>query len=508
MDRRFFRTLFFGPPSNAPVTVTSPRRLLFDAGMTKATAVLGAPGTSKTFTIAQETWEIIKDHPDYSVVIYEWGNMMADTIIALALSDPQGKEHLHRFIFDPIAGRKIGQEEWVMPLPAFSAKYDPEKSLINRLEDQIDRVRRTFEDLYKEAMLNNPTMIGRPITSLLPNLCLLAAAYHDELGYSWQMSEIHRLLNPQTRIKVKDAVASKVGKAYQYFEERYKLGSDFNTELETALLDIIDVINSSRIRARIGANEPGYTPREVFQGMVLIVDGSGLSNNELQRNHEFLRHFNLFDDEVKKRRAGDPTLKPVVIAMDECYTFTEIPSMASKIAHYPSEMRNRKIEMINIYQSLKQLAKSLNGRPGLDELFFSFGNIICFALLDIEDAIEITKNFFPFDPLAVKVPARTDTQHNIMENVNEQVMIRAYELMMMPERECYIRRFITEGQKDRIIHVRRTRDARITVTPEEVERFKDELVMQRGMLFDHAKEIINNRNVKTSVSSKAQQMPG
>lgn len=476
--------------------------------MTKANAVVGAQGTGKTFAVAQEVWEMIKDHPDYSFVIYEWGSMMMDTLLAMALSDPSGKSQLKRFIFDPIAGRKIRHEEWIMPLPAFSDKYDPEKSFINRLEDQIDRVRRTFEHLHKEGVVNNPTMFGRPINSLLPNLCLLAAAYQDDEGHSWQLTEIHKLLDINTQKAVKAKVGSRVGKAYTYFQDQYKTGSDFGSDLGAALLDILDVINSSRIRARIGANEPGYTPAEVFQGKVLIVDGSGLNNNETQRNHEFLRHFNLFDDEIKKRRPGNPNLKPVVIIMDECYTFTEIPSMASMIAHYPSEMRNRKIQMINIYQSLKQLAKGLEGRPGLNDLFFSFGNIICFSLLDIEDAIAIAKNFFPYDPLAVKVAARTNTQNDVLKNITEQQMIRAYELTRMPDRECYIRRFISEGQIDRITHVQRTKDALITVTSEEVESFKDELLMQRGMLLENAKDIINNRKATPAVPKEAQQMSG
>lgn len=503
-----FRTLLFGPSPRTPITINQPRRLLHDAGMTKANAVVGAQGTGKTFAVAQELWEMIKEHPDYSFVIYEWGSMMMDTLFALALSDPASKPHLKRFIFDPIAGRKIRHEEWVMPLPAFSEKYDPDKSFMNRIEDQIDRVRRTFENLHKEGVANNPTMFGRPINSLLPNLCLLAAAYLDEEGNSWQLTEIHKLLDTNIQKIVKAKVASRVGKAYNYFQDQYKTGSDFGAELGSALLDILDVINSSRIRARIGANEPGYTPAEVFQGKILVVDGSGLSNNEMQRNHEFLRHFYLFDDEIKKRRPGSKLLVPVVITMDECYTFTEIPSMASMIAHYPSEMRNRKIQMINIYQSLKQLAKGMGGRPGLDDLFFSFGNIICFSLLDVDDAISIAKNFFPFDPMTVKVTARTDTQHDIMENVNEQTMVKAYELTRMPDRECYIRRFITEGKMDRITHVRRTKDAVITVSPEDVERFKDDLVMSRGMLLDRAKDIINNRKATPVVPREPQQMPG
>jgi hypothetical protein len=143
------------------------------------------------------------------------------------------------------------------------------------------------------------------------------------------------------------------------------------------------------------------------------------------------------------------------------------------------------------------LAGEEGGRKGLEDVFFSFGNMVVFSLLDIDDCFSVVKNLFPFDPKLVKVPSRSEGQHDIMENRDEQAAVRAYQLQNLERRECYVRRFVDESRMDRIIHIGRTREVRLTATRNDVEALKDTLMLQRGVLFSEAERIIGERKIST-----------
>jgi hypothetical protein len=153
------------------------------------------------------------------------------------------------------------------------------------------------------------------------------------------------------------------------------------------------------------------------------------------------------------------------------------------------------LQLFLVIQTLKQFAGEEGGRKGLEEVFFSFGKLVVFSLLDIDDCFSIVKNLFPFDPKLVKVPSRSEGQHDIMENRDEQVAVRAYQLQNLERRECYVRRFVDESRMDRIIHIGRTREVRLTATRNDVEDLKDKLMLQRGVLFSEAEKIISERKI-------------
>jgi hypothetical protein len=215
----------------------------------------------------------------------------------------------------------------------------------------------------------------------------------------------------------------------------------------------------------------------------------------MQKDYAFLQLFHLVLDEINKRVPSAPGYHPINWVMDEVYTFTETPSVARILAHLPSEYRSRRLQLFLVIQSFKQLAGEEHGKKGLEDVFFSFGNMVIFSLLDIEDCFRGVKNLFPFDPQLVKVPARHEGQHDIMENRDEQLAVGAYQLQKLAQRECYIRRFIDEARMDRIIHVGRTREVRIMANHEDVERLKDELMRQRGVPLRNAEKIIANREL-------------
>ncbi len=88
-----------------------------------------------------------------------------------------------------------------------------------------------------------------------------------------------------------------------------------------------------------------------------------------------------------------------------------------------------------------------------------------------------------------------------MENRDEQLAVRAYQLQHLAQRECYVRRFLDEARMDRIVHIGKTRDVRLSATHREVEKLKDQLMLERGVPILKAEEIISKR--KLSVQKKA-----
>ena len=110
-------------------------------------------------------------------------------------------------------------------------EYDPEMPWLERVEDQVDRVQRVFEEINPNLVERNPTLGGRPIKSLLPNLLLLANAITDEKGNSWQITEATRLLNKEVRELARKQVGGRVGKANEYFTYHFTGEEKIDKEL-------------------------------------------------------------------------------------------------------------------------------------------------------------------------------------------------------------------------------------------------------------------------------------
>jgi hypothetical protein len=190
-----FKSLFFRSRWRLPEFVFRPGRLLHEQGLVMSTAFVGRPGAGKTVALANELLVQIKHHPEQSFFIFDWSGGLINTLLMLALSDEKRDEIIPRLIYDAMGGREIDGEVYVMPMPEFSEKYDPEKPWLERVEDQADRVQRTFEALNPNLVELNPTLGGRPIKSLFPNLLLLINAIRDDNGGPWQITEVTKLLN-------------------------------------------------------------------------------------------------------------------------------------------------------------------------------------------------------------------------------------------------------------------------------------------------------------------------
>ena len=59
---------------------------------------------------------------------------------------------------------------------------------------------------------------------------------------------------------------------------------------------------------------------------------------------------------------------------------------------------------------------------------------------------------------------------------------------------------LDESRMDRIMHIGRTREVRLTATHQDVERLKDQLMLERGVSLAEAEKIIGGR--KISIKTK------
>ena len=282
--------------------------------------------------------------------------------------------------------------------------------------------------------------------------------------------------------------------AKKYFEDHFPKSlrqQEFKTD---AIADVLTVVEHDITRARLGFYRPGWTPKEAVEnGLIVIVDGSDLMTREAEQDYLFLQVFSLIMAEVDKRRPGQTEPK-ITIEADETYSLLQVPGVAKLIARLPSQYRNKGVCLVVVIQTLNQLARGVEGQPGLRENIWSFGNIACFALLDKTDCEETAMQFFAFDQSAQKLSPNTDTQHPTMLNMSEQIRDQADRIQHFRQRECYVRRFLAEARMDdRIRHFPRTREVRITCTDADVENLKDQLVMIRGVEIGIALNIINKR---------------
>lgn len=483
-----------------------PARLLYEKALVLSTVFVGRSGVGKTYTLAKELLELMKAHPEQAFIVFDWSGGLITILMLLILSDPDRSKLLRRLVYDAMGGRTINGNAYIMPMPEFSEKYDPEKSWLERVEDQVDRVQRVFEALNEELVKRNPTLGGRPIKALLTNLLLLANAVTDKTGNSWQITEVTRLLNEEIRKNVREIFGGKVKKAHDYFKYTFTGESRLHKDMADALEDVLDILKSRRVRARVGYPFPGWNINEAeAKGQIILCDGSGLNNNHNQKDYLFLQLLYLFVDALNKRPASRPGYHPFNLIIDEGYTFTDNKIVARILSHFPSEYRSRKLQFFFVIQSQKQLPGEENGKKGLAEMFFSFSNMVVFSLLDIDDCLDVVKNLFPFDPQMVKVPAQREGQHDIMQNRDEQMAVNAYQLQHLAHRECYVRRFIDEARMDKIIHVGRTPEVHITATDEDVENLKDKLMLERGVLLADAEKIIGQRSITVQPKPPAQQ---
>lgn len=449
------------------------------------TLYIGSQGKGKTISLARHLVEYMHKYPERAIFVLDWSGSITDSLLSIIMSVKDRESLLKRVIYD-----QLGNDEYVMPLPEFSAAYG------GSYEDQIQRVIENFRKLSPALIANAPLLGGLAISEIAPHfLRLITSATNDAVdpNETWQITETKRLMvDPNLLKKMLTKYGSKIPETTWYLTREY-LSSDIKAserELRTyALRAILNITDIREVRARLGYYHPGWTPKDaIATGKLVIVDGAKLINQKAAKDYLFLQVFSLIMAELNRRRPANPNDKPISLVLDEVKTFFEMPSMAPELASLAPQYRSRKLQLYVVLQHLKQISDEL--RPHI----WSLGNMVCFGIFNFDDAYELAQQLFPYEPLLARLPA-AGSGNPIMESDRGQYLIIANLLMKLKKRECIMRRQVSEQLRDEYIrHVPQTMTVQINASHESLEALKDELVRERSIRIHDALEQINRRH--------------
>lgn len=468
-------------------------------GLTMGTLYIGRQGTGKTFSLARYTLEYFMQYPDRAIFVLDWSGSISDSILKLILRQPKDirEKLLRRVVYD-----ELGNPEWVVPMPEFSQDYDPELSWQTRVEVQVARVTQNLERLHKNLIERNPTMGGQPIRDFFPNVARLLCAIRNETGESWQITEAKRFLRGYAKNKIegelKNAVTNYgnfVPHSRDYFLHDFAPSTFSDKEKTTkAIKNILTVCEPWPIRARLGYPQPGWTPREAIEsGLLVLVDGSKLIDQDNVRDYLFTQAFSLIMSEINKRRPDDPDDLPVTLLLDEVYSLIQISGMGAAISRLAPQYRNRKLQLLIALQELAQMSEDLRAH------IWSLGNIVCFGLSNHNEAYEMAQQLFKYEAGSIKLPSSDKSTRPIIEADRGQYLAIANKIQRMERRECIVRRYLSEEEMDRYIrYVPKTKEVQQAIQDESVEEVRERLVKERGVRVEDALHAVNKRKMDIS----------
>jgi hypothetical protein len=131
----------------------------------------------------------------------------------------------------------------------------------------------------------------------------------------------------------------------------------------------------------------------------------------------------------------------------------------------------------------------------LREQIWSLGNVVSFALQDKDEAKDVARQLFLYDPREEKLPAVTDTQNQISEPEFGQDRQRADWITELDNRNFVMRRYLNEYQKDPFVRRGVTSDLPMNPPEMTVAEIKDRLLRDRGVLIRSALEVVNGREL-------------
>lgn len=452
-------------------------------GLTMGTLIIGKQGSGKTSSLARMILDYAVKFPNRGIFSLDSSGSLTDTILTLILQQPKEVQEklLKRVVYD-----ELGNREWVVPLPEFSPEYGA------YYEDQVQRVVRNLKKLSDYLVKNAPILGDIAITETGSELFRLICAIHNEHGENWQITEAKKLLIDKPMLRQATAkFGHEVPEAKWYFEKEF-LSADVKPqerELRSySLRAILGIIEPRETRARLGYYRPGWTPKEAIdKGLIVLVSGENLINQESTQHYLFTQVYSLIIAEINKRRPANPKDEPVMLVLDEVYSLLQIPGMAEEIGKISPLYRSRKLELMVVIQALWQLEKELRLK------IWSLGNVMCFAVHDLNEAYEIAQQLFKYDPHVVKMPARSETGQPIIEADRGQYLTHANWIQGLKNRECFLRRYISEKQQDKYIrYVEKTTNLPGS-THEPLEEVKENLLKERGIRLRDALDVVNQR---------------
>ena len=105
---------------------------------------------------------------------------------------------------------------------------------------------------------------------------------------------------------------------------------------------------------------------------------------------------------------------------------------------------------------------------------------------------------FTYEPKTVKMEAKTESQHPVLELDRGQFLTEGNWIQRQRQRECIVRRYLSEQQMDASLrHIRRTQDTPpVEVTDQQVEEIKEMLLKRDGIRVRDALDVVNKRKIQ------------
>lgn len=454
---------------------------LYAEGLTIGTLVVGRQGSGKTSYLAKHLFENFKKYPRRAVFVLDWSGSITSMLLTLVLQqDWEEKERdLRRIVYD-----ELGNSEWVIPMPEFSPAYG------STYEEQIERVRENWRKLAEYLIKNTAILGGVAINGIAPKVFKLLTCIGE--NDHWQITEFGRLIdNPSLMSKLIGLYGARIPeRVKETLLKRLINVKAFEEELRTySFTELTTPIESPASYPRLGYYRPGWTPREAIdKGLLVVINGQNLINQKNAQHYLFTQVYSLIMAEINKRSPADPDDEPVSIVMDEVYSLLSVPGMAEEVGMISPIYRSRKVQLYVVIQALWQLAGILR------EQIWSLGNIVSFGINNYNEAEEIAKQLFNYNPIMVKQDAKTETQNPTTEPYTGQYSMHANWLQNLEDRECVIRRYQSEKVKDPYIrYIVRTSDLPKAAFSEPLHAVKERLLKERGVRIRDALEVINQR---------------
>ena len=460
---------------------------LSEAALTRGSMVIGDPSMGKTEYVCNQIYKTWTEHHNKAVFVFDWSGPLTNALLRRVAQDPKWEERMKKVVLN-----QLGHPEKIIPQPEFHPDYGLTQ------EEQIARVIGNLERLAQFLLKGAPFLAGVAIEELGRNLFSLLVSITNTHGETWQITEAKRLLMDMPLLeKAISKFGTRCPDAAWYFRREY-LPKDImkGTEKELssrALRYMFGKTSGISTRATLGYYKPTVTPKEVTEkGLLYIIDAHLMNNLPEAQHYLLMQQFSQIMSWINKREvdADDP---PAMIAFDETYTILKIPGMAEWLGMVSPIYRSRKIQLLIIIQALWQLDEQLAKQ------IWTLGNIVSFAVSNSNEAEEIAKQLFKYNPISVKQQALTPYQNPTTEPVAGQNRIYADWIQSLQARQMIMRRYITEQKREEYVQfVNKTADTPIAPLNISLPDLKEYLINSRGVSVRDALEEINKRmNTKT-----------
>ncbi len=482
----FLLRLLFGkqPPASVRWSVNDS---LSNAAGTRGGMIIGDPSSGKTRYAAMQLYKRMKENPRQAIFVFDWSGSIVNCLLDLIVRDPDYKNLLRRVVFD-----ELGSEEWIIPKPEFHAAYGlTDEEQVNRVIGNIERLS-VFMTQSAGFLTETSKEIGKELFRLL-------TAIKNEHGESWQITEAKRLLIDLNLLEIAVDNYGHSQKSAQWFFKREYLDKNFvkssERELSTkALRNILSSLDGREVRATLGYYRPGWTPKEATEkGQLVLIDAHKMINQPDAQHYLLMQNFSLVMSWINKREVDDPSNEPVTIAFDETYTILKIPGMAEWLGMVSPIYRARKIQLLIIIQALWQLDENLARQV------WSLGNIVSFAVSNVDEAETIARQLFTYDPQYIKHAPKTEQQNATTESQQGQDRLIADWIQNLKPREFIMRRFVTEQQRDPgVIYIPKTSEFPNNKPYEDRNEVKQWLLRGRGVTVRESLNETNKRDLTKS----------